>query len=70
MQSIEELPAFLHKEYEDFVKCYKDIHSKYHKSYPEIFNLNIETEPKKVAKAELIKVFNIVLNLETYNFNK
>ncbi|QQV75412.1 hypothetical protein H6P87_00968 [Rickettsia tillamookensis] len=70
MKSIEELPAFLHKEYEAFVKFYKNIHSEYHESYPEIFNLNIETEPKELAQAELIRVFSRVLTLETYNFNK
>ena len=70
MKSIEELPAFLHKEYEAFVKFYKNIHSKYHESYPEIFNLNIETEPKELTQAELIRVFSKVVALEIYNFNK
>ncbi|AAY61197.1 phage T7 capsid assembly family protein [Rickettsia felis str. Pedreira] len=70
MKSIEELLAFLHKKYEAFVKFYKNIHSEYHESYPEIFNLNIETEPKELAQAELIRVFSRVVTLETYNFNK
>ncbi|MFV9932589.1 MAG: hypothetical protein AB8V27_04625, partial [Rickettsia slovaca] len=70
MKSIAELPAFLHKEYKAFVKFYKNIHAKYHKSYPEIFNLNIETKPKELTYDDLIRVFSRALTLETYNFNK
>ncbi|AFB21904.1 hypothetical protein [Rickettsia rickettsii] len=70
MKSIEELPAFLHKEYKAFVKFYENIHAKYHESYPEIFNLNIETKPKELTYDDLIKVFSRALTLETYNFNK
>ncbi|ABV85030.1 hypothetical protein RMA_0967 [Rickettsia massiliae MTU5] len=70
MKSIEELPAFLHKEYKAFVKFYKNIHSKYHESYPKIFNSNIETKPKELTYADLIRVFSRALTLETYNFNK
>ncbi|BBJ31943.1 hypothetical protein RAS_10520 [Rickettsia asiatica] len=70
MKSIEELPAFLHKEYEAFVKFYKNIHAEYHESYPEIFNLNIETKPKGLTYADLIRVFSRAFTLETYNFNK
>ncbi|ALA62052.1 hypothetical protein [Rickettsia amblyommatis] len=70
MKSIVELPAFLHKEYKAFVKFYKNIHSEYHESYPEIFNLNIETKPKELTYADLIRVFSRALTLETYNFNK
>jgi FAD synthase len=70
MQSIEELPVFLHKEYEKFVKFYKNIHSKYHDSYPEIFDSNIEAKPKGLAYSDLIRVFNRALTLEVYNFNK
>lgn len=70
MKSIAELPAFLHKEYKDFVKFYKNIHSEYHESYPEIFNLNIETKPKELTYDDLIMVFSSALTLETYNFNK
>lgn len=54
MQSIEELPVFLHKEYEKFVKFYKNIHSEYHESYPEIFDLNIEAKPKAVTPTDLM----------------
>ncbi|ALN41077.1 hypothetical protein ASQ44_02530 [Rickettsia rhipicephali] len=70
MKSIEELSAFLHKEYKAFVKFYKNIHSKYHESYPKIFNSNIETKPKELKYADLIRVFSRALTLETYNFNK
>ncbi|AFC75116.1 phage T7 capsid assembly family protein [Rickettsia parkeri str. Tate's Hell] len=70
MKSIAELPAFLHKEYKAFVKFYKNIHAKYHESYPEIFNLNIETKPKELTYDDLIRVFSRALTLETYNFNK
>ncbi|WP_024547364.1 hypothetical protein [Rickettsia gravesii] len=70
MKSIAELPAFLHKEYKAFVKFYKNIHSEYHELYPEIFNLNIETKPKELTYADLIRVFSRALTLETYNFNK
>ena len=69
MKSIAELRAFLHKEYKAFVKFYKNIHSEYHESYPEIFNLNIETKPKELTYADLIRVFSRALTLETYNFN-
>lgn len=61
MKSIAELPAFLHKEYKAFVKFYKNIHSEYHESYPEIFNLNIETKPKELTYADLIRVFSRAL---------
>ncbi|MFV9858386.1 hypothetical protein [Rickettsia sibirica] len=70
MKSIAELPAFLHKEYKAFVKFYKNIHAQYHESYPEIFNLNIETKPKELTDDDLIRVFSRALTLETYNFNK
>ncbi|BAK96901.1 hypothetical protein [Rickettsia japonica] len=70
MKSIKELPAFLHKEYKAFVKFYKNIHEKYHESYPEIFNLNIETKPKELTYDDLIRVFNSALTLEVCNFNK
>ncbi|MCX4080028.1 hypothetical protein N7280_05450 [Rickettsia rhipicephali] len=70
MKSIAELPAFLHKEYKAFVKFYKNIHSEYHESYPKIFNSNIETKPKELTYADLIRVFSRALTLETYNFNK
>lgn len=70
MKSIAELPAFLHKEYNAFVKFYKNIHAKYYESYPEIFNLNIETKPKELTYDDLIRVFSRALTLETYNFNK
>ncbi|MFV9919995.1 MAG: hypothetical protein AB8U60_01695 [Rickettsia conorii subsp. raoultii] len=69
MKSIAELRAFLHQEYKAFVKFYKNIHSEYHESYPEIFNLNIETKPKELTYADLIRVFSRALTLETYNFN-
>ncbi|URW77429.1 hypothetical protein NBT09_05335 [Rickettsia conorii subsp. raoultii] len=69
MKSIAELRAFLHQEYKAFVKFYKNIHSEYHESYPEIFNLNIETQPKELTYADLIRVFSRALTLETYNFN-
>ncbi len=70
MKSIKELPAFLHKEYKAFVKFYKNIHAKYHESYPEIFNLNIETRPKELTYDDLIRVFSSALTLEVCNFNK
>ncbi|HJD54931.1 MAG TPA: hypothetical protein LFW11_06375 [Rickettsia endosymbiont of Proechinophthirus fluctus] len=70
MKSIAELPVFLHKEYKAFVKFYKNIHAKYHESYPEIFNLNIETKPKELTYDDLIRVFSRALTLETYYFNK
>ncbi|ABV73291.1 30S ribosomal protein S21 [Rickettsia canadensis str. McKiel] len=70
MKSIEELPAFLHKKYDAFVKFYTKIYAEYHESYPEIFNLKIEPEPKALTQADLIRVFNRVVVLEVYNFNK
>ncbi|AFB20903.1 ankyrin repeat domain-containing protein [Rickettsia canadensis] len=70
MKSIEELPAFLHKAYDAFVKFYTKIYAEYHESYPEIFNLKIEPEPKALTHADLIRVFNRVVVLEVYNFNK
>ncbi|AAU04065.1 hypothetical protein [Rickettsia typhi] len=70
MKSIEELPSFLYKEYGIFVEFYKNIYAQYHKSYPEIFNSSIETKPKGLTYADLIRVFNRALTLEVYNFNK
>lgn len=70
MKSIKELSTLLSKKYQDFVKFYENIHLKYHESYPEIFNSNLETKPKELEHADLIRVFNRVLTIEAYNFNK
>jgi len=70
MTSIEKLSAFLHKEYEAFVKFYNNIHSKYHDSYPEIFDSNIAAKSQGLADSDLISVFNRALALEVFNFNK